>query len=83
MQMLLESLVLHKQSWGEDIGKLKGSVEFTSPIGKMTVVIDPVKASRIIEIVAEELVAQAKVTAALMAAQVVEQVTPALEAPNA
>lgn len=75
-QMMLESLSLHRVAWGDDMGKMKGTVEFSSGLGKMTVIIDPSKAARIIEIVAEEMVAQAQATANLMAAQVIAQAAP-------
>lgn len=73
MTTLLKSLYLSTNDYGKDKGMLVGSAEFRNEFGEIKIQIRPEHAARIIEIVAEALVATTRETAAIMTSQVIEQ----------
>lgn len=75
-QMLLKSLHIHEDYavlGRKNGGRLIGTVEFRSGLGEVKISIDADKASRIIAIVAEEMVAESKRVAEMMTAQIIDQ----------
>lgn len=78
MSTLLKSLYLSTTQYGAQKGMLTGQAEFANEFGEVKLNIRPEHASRILEIVAEALVATTRETAALMTSQVIEQASSAL-----
>lgn len=71
--MIVKDLRMTLVEYGTDLGKLKGSVKFAGGLGEVTIAIDPEKASKILTILAEELVATAQGVANMMVGQIVDQ----------
>lgn len=81
MSTLLKSIYLSTQDYGKDKGMMIGSAEFHNEFGEVKINIRPEHAAKIVEILAEALVATTRETAALMTSQVIEQSRLSLEAP--
>lgn len=73
MATLLKSIYLSTESYGPRKGRLTGNAEFTNQFGEVKITINPEHAARIVEILAEALVATTRETAQLMTSQVIEQ----------
>lgn len=61
--MRLSMLRIERKRWGDNNGKLEGEMEIESPTSKMTVLLDPERCDKIVALVADLLVDQAKANA--------------------
>ena len=73
MTTLLKSIYLSVQDYGKEKGQLTGTAEFQNEFGEMKISIRQEHAARIVEVLAEALVATTRETAQLMTSQVIEQ----------
>lgn len=73
MTTLLKSIYL-SSGYGQQTGILTGQAEFKNEFGEVKLTIRPEHAAKIVEILAEALVATTRETAKLMTSQVIEQV---------
>lgn len=73
MTTLVKSLYLSAENYGPDKGRLRGKIEFMNQHGEMHVAVNNEQAEKIIAILADNLVATAQQTAALMTAEVLSQ----------
>jgi hypothetical protein len=76
--MELNTLHLTRESWGSDKGKLKGRLSVTTESGEIHLTLTQEKAERILTIVAEQLVDQAKEIAHNLTREILEHKSDAL-----
>lgn len=73
MSTLLKSIYLSTNDYGSSKGLMTGTAEFHNEFGEVRITIRPEHAAKIVEILAEALVATTRETASLMTSQVLEQ----------
>lgn len=73
MTTIVKSLYLRAEEYGADKGKLSGTIEFVGQYGEVKVRVNNDQGARILAIVAEEVVAAAKQTAAMLTSEVIAQ----------
>lgn len=67
--MRLTRLKIERELWGNDKGKLVGEIAFENQDAKVTVILDEDKCYKMLEIVAENVVSNARETANLLVSQ--------------
>jgi hypothetical protein len=75
----VKAVYIQREEWGADKGKLNGSITFEGALGEVKVRLNNTKAQAIIALLADELVACAQDTAALMRSELLELPAPAVE----
>ena len=70
--MELEALYLRKEQYGENKGKMTGSIEFASNGGKITLVLTSDNSREILRICADRLVEQSREVALQLTAHIIE-----------
>ena len=76
--MRLKSLEISRETW-KDGQPLLGKIRFENTFGELAVVLDEEQCKRMVAIVADALVAQAKATANILAADVIDAETKLIE----
>ncbi len=77
MSIIIKQIMLSLDDWGVNKGKLTGSISLVNEYGEIKLTIGADKTAEIVVILADALVATARDTAALMTANIIEQVRPA------
>jgi DICT domain-containing protein len=70
--MKLERLSISRSGWGKDMGKLTGEIEFDNQHAKVTVKLSEDKANKILAIIAEQIVENAREVSALLVQEVLD-----------
>ena len=78
--MQLESLHIRRETYGENRGKLQGDIVYQSPSGKIQVLLSDELSTKLLYIVAENMVETTQQLANQLTAEVITQI-PALAAP--
>ena len=82
MKMKLKRLEISRDIWGSDPEALKGEITYDSPAGKVNIVLKPEHLEGILAIVADGLVAASKEIATELTANIIENASNRLEAPD-
>lgn len=72
--MVLESISITRISYGEDEGRYEGRVSFVGSYGAIKVNMTPAMSKRVLEICAEEVVANAREVATTLTADCIEEI---------
>lgn len=76
--MILEKLYMARQSYGPNIGKLEGELEFSNPKGKIQLILNDETCNKILGLCAEGMVQSAQQVAKELTAAIISSVPTAI-----
>lgn len=80
--MILESLEIQRQRWGDYNGQTIGKIKFSSPAGEISLALGPDHIIKILAICADSLVVVSQDVAKNLTSQILDQTPNLLEDPN-